>query len=88
MLLQKLDALCLHAAPPYEYLFWIWMAHALRPGHSCFGETRLTPKTSDRDGWIADLTGLVWAVIGYRGSHAAREQDKIERRSARSANEK
>jgi hypothetical protein len=38
-------------------------------------------------GTLILLGGLIWAVIRYRGSRAAREQDEIERRSGRSAND-
>jgi hypothetical protein len=38
--------------------------------------------------WIADPLGGLVGPSRDRGSRAAREQDKIERRSARSANEK
>ena len=39
-------------------------------------------------GTVALLGGLVWAVARYRGSRAAREQDEVERRSARWTPEK
>jgi high-affinity Fe2+/Pb2+ permease len=39
-------------------------------------------------GTLILLAGLAWAVIRYRRSWAAREQDEYERRSGQSANER